>query len=121
MKAVCMFITMALSLPLTAQSIVGTWTVFAAEGNGQERVATIIFEPNSSYKVDTDVDGTYDITGTYTLQDGNLTMKDTSGANSCPDAGTYKYRITENKMQMELVDDPCRGRHSMASFIFQRQ
>jgi hypothetical protein len=54
----------------------------------------------------------YDVTGTYTVADCQLSLTDLTGTNACPasQVGVYAFAVSGAQMTLTLVSDACQGR-----------
>lgn len=89
-------------------AIVGTWVKTNFDGNW---FTLTIESSDTGYRIDFPGDLLDDISGRYSISEGNITFQDVEGSRSCPDmAGNYRYSVKENLLCFSLVEDSCSGR-----------
>lgn len=100
-----------LPLSLWAQgSVVGDWESEVPTEDGSMTALHVSIKADGTYTVDLGGDGSIDIKGKYTFEDGQMTIEDTGGPDSCPGKGVYKVEASADTLTMTRVSDECEGR-----------
>jgi len=94
------FIAM-LPLGLMAQNPVGIWKMSIPDETGKMAPLKLDLLADGIYAIDFGHDGTIDIKGKYTLEDGKMTIQDTEGSD-CTEQGVYTLKI--EGMHIKKVD-----------------
>lgn len=112
MKAINQIIlTVIVCLPigLTAQDLSGTWKMSMPDENGNMVTVQSTISDDGTYALDWGADGSVEIKGKYTSENGQITFWDTSGS-QCTAKGVYKWKVEGNTLTMTRVSDGCDGR-----------
>jgi|GEM_PF-1271685 len=113
MKRSNLFLTAFLLLTpffLAAQSHLGDWQWSQQTPDGATITSTMSFKADGTYAVDFESDGSPEVMGVYTYENGNMTIKDTSEG-ACKDVeAVYALKIEGNKAMVKMVSDPCEVR-----------
>jgi hypothetical protein len=94
------------------QSLVGKWSGEFPGQNGQSAMKFTLTITESTYQFDMGMDGTVDVTGSYTSDGNQITIWDTAGENTCPpdQKGVYAYTLSGDTATFTKVSDACAGR-----------
>lgn len=104
-----------------AQSPEGSWTMMLADQEGNTFPATLVFTADS-YEAEWIDNDKPEVTGTYTMEDGKITLKDSGGEMSCPGStGIYTVSIEGDKLTMTVVTDDCEGRSAGSPMVMTRK
>ncbi|MCH2080793.1 MAG: hypothetical protein MK226_00310 [Saprospiraceae bacterium] len=92
---------------ISAQSIVGSWSWDATTPDGKAAKNMLTFQKDGVYKVDLGMNGSYEIEGSYTLENDQITIVDTSEGPCKGVKGVYNMKIEDNQIVTTLVSDDC--------------
>ena len=95
---------------LSAQAIAGSWMWKGTNPEGKEVKNMITFQEDGIYKVDLGMNGKYEIEGTYTNENGQASITDTSEGPCKGITGVYEMKVEENEMTAKMVSDQCTAR-----------
>ena len=98
-----------LPLGLMAQSIAGTWKMSVPADDGSMMTLQANISADGTYALDWGADGSIEVKGKYTAENGKMTVQDTEGA-ECTAQGVYNYKIEGNTLTMTRVSDGCPNR-----------
>jgi hypothetical protein len=114
MKQSLFFVAFTFFCATTAftQSIVGKWSGEFPAQNDQPAMKFTLTITESTYQFDMGMDGTVDITGSYTSDGKQITIWDTAGTNACPSdqKGVYAYTFSGDTATFTKVSDACAAR-----------
>lgn len=102
---------LSFSLPGFAQSPVGEWIIDEAGWN-------VTFKSDGTYSVDVGMDGAIDITGTYTTENGVMTIQDDAG---CTALGKYKFGMQNGQLWVDPISDGCPDRNPQQKVFFRKK
>ena len=62
------------------------------------------------------------VKGTYIIEGENVLFTDKEGPMACPEnqIGKYRFSCKNRELKMELIEDGCTGRPSMASQVWKQ-
>ncbi len=87
-------------------AIVGTWIKFGSP----KRMMKLAFTEDNSFQIDYTGDAQMDVSGQYSISDGQITLMDQKGSQVCPDPGLYRYKVRKNQLTLSVMQDGCEGR-----------
>ncbi len=92
-------------------AILGTWYT------GSNQTITTIFSSDNTYHMDADGDGVMEINGIYSVLGEMVALSDVKEAFGCArqSIGIYKFKISENTLTLEPVEEACDNRKIIAS------
>jgi hypothetical protein len=97
--------------------LIGTWV---GEFTNDYQTMEITWEFSvDTYHLDMNKDGSIEVSGRWEIQGIELYLWDNSGLMACPETqkGIYKYEISNDILNLTLVEDECPGRRMMGSAI----
>lgn len=95
---------------MCAQSVVGSWSWEVTTSDGKAAKNMLTFQKDGIYKVDLGMDGSYEIEGSYTFENDQITIVDTSEGPCKGVKGVYNMKIEDYKIVANLVSDECLAR-----------
>lgn len=113
MKLSQLFLAAALLLTpffSSAQSYIGDWQWDQKTPDGNVITSTMSFKADGTYAVDFESDGTPEVMGKYTYQDGKMTIEDTSEGACKGVEAVYALTVEGNTATAKMVSDPCEVR-----------
>ncbi len=69
---------------------------------------SITFNTDGTHSVN--LNGEAMVKGKYALAENVITLTDTEGQNACDGPGKYKWKLQENSLHFEKIEDDCDGR-----------
>lgn len=92
-------------------NIAGKWAGQFPNPDGTALKFTLTLTDNT-YEFDMGMDGTTDLTGSYTSEGDQITIWNTSGESDCPSDQKGVYKVTQdgNTTTFTKVTDACPGR-----------
>jgi hypothetical protein len=93
---------------LSAQSLVGDWTMEAYTSDGTKVTNKISFKADGSMTVDFRSDGNVDVHANYSMDGDKLSISDTAEQSACyGKVGVYQVSLNGDEATIKVVDDPC--------------
>lgn len=102
-------VLVCLPIGLIAQDITGNWKMSVPDENGNMVTIKSTISDDGTYALDWGADGSVEITGKYSSENGQITFWDTSGS-QCTAKGVYKWKVDGNTLTMTRVSDGCPDR-----------
>jgi hypothetical protein len=97
--------------------LLGKWQG-TLEGEYYNSTVTWVFS-DQTYELDLENDGSIEVVGRWETEGNHLYLWDTGGPMGCPESqrGEYSFVISENMLQLNLLEDICPGRKMMGPNI----
>lgn len=82
----------------------------------------LTFHANRTYALDYDNDGIKDIWGEYRTSNDWIILKDVGGnfAPDCGHEGAYRFKLTERRMDFNIIADQCPYRAQALAISWER-
>ena len=82
-----------------------------------EQMGTFRLEFKETAYVLTNPMGEIGVTGTYKIEGNTIQFADKEGEMACPEeeVGKYKFSFQNKELKLELIEDSCTGRPSIAA------
>lgn len=95
---------------MSAQSILGSWSWEATTPEGKTVKNLLTFEKDGVYKLDIGWDSKTEIEGTYTYENGQVTISDTTEGPCKGAKGVYAMKVEKTQVTATLISDDCAAR-----------
>lgn len=92
----------------SSDGVVGVWTK-----TSNERVITFTITADHKYQVEFRGNADTDVSGTYVISGTQITFTDDDGAYSSDLPGVYEFKLSDASISFTTVEDPSYGRNML--------